>query len=76
MALTFASYADPGPWWAQRAAVIAAVAGLSALNYRGVTKPTALTRALVARADPRYAAAASASAVSRAAVAGGSGGWP
>ena len=47
MALTFASYAIAGPWWAQRLAAVAGVAGLAALNYRGVTKTAALTRILV-----------------------------
>ncbi|MFD0823410.1 APC family permease, partial [Micromonospora zhanjiangensis] len=48
MALTFASYAVPGPWWAQRAVAVAGVVGLAALNYRGVTRTAALTRVLVA----------------------------
>ncbi|MBX6723241.1 MAG: APC family permease, partial [Dactylosporangium sp.] len=48
MALTFAAYAIPGPWWAQRAVAVVAVAGLTALNYRGVTRTAALTRVLVA----------------------------
>jgi APA family basic amino acid/polyamine antiporter len=48
MALTFAAYAVPGPWWAQRAVAVAAVLGLAALNYRGVTRTAALTRVLVA----------------------------
>lgn len=48
MALTFASYALPGAWWAQRLVAAAAVAGLTALNYRGVTKTAGLTRVLVA----------------------------
>ncbi|MGC9671146.1 APC family permease [Planosporangium sp. 12N6] len=47
MALTFASYAVPGPWWAQRVVAVAGVAGLAALNYRGVTRTAALTRVLV-----------------------------
>ncbi|GAA3221284.1 APC family permease [Actinocorallia longicatena] len=47
MALTFAAYAVPGPWWARRAAAVAAVSGLTALNYRGVAKTVLLTRALV-----------------------------
>jgi APA family basic amino acid/polyamine antiporter len=47
MALTFASYAVPGPWWAQRAVAVAAVLGLTALNYHGVTKTALLTRLLV-----------------------------
>jgi basic amino acid/polyamine antiporter, APA family len=48
MALTFASYAIPGPWWLQRIAAVAAVVALAALNYRGVTKTAVLARILVA----------------------------
>jgi APA family basic amino acid/polyamine antiporter len=48
MALTFASYAVPGPWWAQRLVGVAAVLALAGLNYRGVSKTAALTRVLVA----------------------------
>jgi APA family basic amino acid/polyamine antiporter len=48
MALTFASYAVPGPWWAQRLVAVAGVLGLAALNYRGVGKTAGLTRLLVA----------------------------
>ncbi|MFI7547152.1 APC family permease [Actinoplanes sp. NPDC049599] len=48
MALTFAAYAVPGPWWAQRLGAVAAVCGLAALNYRGVTRTATLTRVLVA----------------------------
>jgi amino acid transporter len=51
MALTFASYAIPGPGtphWLQRIAAIAAVVALSALNYQGVTKTAVLARILVA----------------------------
>jgi APA family basic amino acid/polyamine antiporter len=47
MALTFASYAVPGPWWAQRVVAVAGVVGLAALNYRGVAKTAVLTRVLV-----------------------------
>jgi basic amino acid/polyamine antiporter, APA family len=47
IALTVAAYAVPGPWWARRVAAVAAVAGLAALNYRGVTRTAALTRVLV-----------------------------
>lgn len=47
MALTFASYALPGPWWAQRLVAVAAVLALAALNYRGVSKTAAMTRVLV-----------------------------
>ncbi|MGB6205799.1 APC family permease [Mycobacterium sp.] len=48
MALTVASYALPGPWWAQRLVAVAAVVALTALNYRGVTKTATLARILVA----------------------------
>ncbi len=48
MALTFASYAVPGPEWTRRVAAAAAVAGLAALNYHGVTRTAMLTRVLVA----------------------------
>jgi len=47
MALTFANYAVPGPWWAQRLVAVAAVLVLAGLNYRGVSKTAALTRILV-----------------------------
>jgi basic amino acid/polyamine antiporter, APA family len=48
MALTIGTYALPGPWWAQRGVAVAAVIGLTALNYRGVTKTAALARILLA----------------------------
>ena len=48
MALTVACYALPGPWWAQRIIAVAAVVGVTALNYRGVTKTATLARILVA----------------------------
>lgn len=51
MALTFASYAIPGPatpQWLLRATAVAAVVALTALNYRGVTKTAMLARILVA----------------------------
>ncbi|WP_163508170.1 APC family permease [Fodinicola acaciae] len=48
MALTFATYAVPGPWWLQRLVAVVAVVGLAALNYRGVTKTALVTRVLVA----------------------------
>jgi len=48
MALTVAAYAIPQPWWAQRLIAVATVLGLTALNYRGVTKTAMLTRILVA----------------------------
>jgi basic amino acid/polyamine antiporter, APA family len=48
MALTVASYALPGPWWAQRIVAVAAVVVLTALNYRGITKTATLARILLA----------------------------
>jgi len=48
MALTVGTYALPGPWWAQRLIAVVAVIGLTALNYRGVTKTATLARILVA----------------------------
>ena len=50
MALTFAAYAVPGSLWAQRLLGVAAVLVLAALNYRGIAKTAAITRALVALA--------------------------
>ncbi len=47
MALTFATYAIPGPRWAQRLLAVAGVLGLAALNYRGITRTATLTRLLV-----------------------------
>jgi APA family basic amino acid/polyamine antiporter len=45
MALTFAAYAAPEAW--QRPVAIAAVIGLAAVNYRGVTRTAGLTRIIV-----------------------------
>jgi len=45
MALTFASYAAPEGW--QRPVAALAVAGLAAVNYRGITRTAQLTRVLV-----------------------------
>lgn len=47
MALTFATYAVPGSWWAQRLVAVVGVVCLAALNYRGITRTAALTRVLV-----------------------------
>src|SRR5246127_5580830 len=47
MALTVASYAVPGPRWAQRIIGVGAVVLLIALNYRGVTKTAMLARILL-----------------------------
>src|SRR4051812_38006797 len=48
MALTFASYAVPGPETVRRIVAVLAVVALAALNYHGVTRTAALTRLLVA----------------------------
>jgi basic amino acid/polyamine antiporter, APA family len=45
MALTFAAYAVPATW--QRPVAVAAVLGLAAVNYRGITRTAGLTRLLV-----------------------------
>ncbi|WP_138731659.1 APC family permease [Modestobacter excelsi] len=45
MALTFAAYTAPEGW--QRPVAVAAVLGLTAVNYRGVTRTAALTRVIV-----------------------------
>src|SRR5215471_5857354 len=48
MALTFASYAVDGSEWAVRLVGFAAVVGLTAANYRGISRTAALARVLVA----------------------------
>jgi basic amino acid/polyamine antiporter, APA family len=48
MALTFASYAVGGSEWAVRLVGFAAVVGLTAANYRGISRTAALARVLVA----------------------------
>jgi APA family basic amino acid/polyamine antiporter len=45
MALTFAAYAAPAGW--ERPVAVAAVLGLAAVNYRGVTRTARLTRIIV-----------------------------
>jgi basic amino acid/polyamine antiporter, APA family len=48
MAITFAAYAVPGSRWTQRVVALAAVAALTAANYRGISRTARLTRLLVA----------------------------
>ncbi len=48
MALTFAAYAVHGPEWLQRLAALVAVAALTAVNYRGITKTSSAARVLLA----------------------------
>lgn len=48
MALTFATYAVPGPAWLHHVVAVAGIIGLTALNYHGVRKTALLTRILVA----------------------------
>ena len=47
MALTFAAYAVPGSGWTQRLVALAAVAALTAANYRGISRTARLARLLV-----------------------------
>jgi APA family basic amino acid/polyamine antiporter len=47
MALTFASYAVAGPMWANRVVAGAAVVGLTAANYLGISRTAGLARVLV-----------------------------
>ncbi len=48
MALTFAAYAVPGETWLQRLVAVAALAMLTAVNLRGITRTAGLARVLVA----------------------------
>jgi basic amino acid/polyamine antiporter, APA family len=48
MAITFAAYAVPASRWMQRVVALAAVAALTAANYRGISRTARLTRLLVA----------------------------
>src|SRR5581483_8457675 len=48
MALTFASYAVPEGGWVRRGVAAAAVAALTGLNLRGITRTAAIARVLVA----------------------------
>jgi APA family basic amino acid/polyamine antiporter len=48
MALTFASYAAAGSLWVDRVVAVAAVAALTAANYRGISRTVAVARVLVA----------------------------
>ncbi len=75
MALTFATYAVPGPWWAQRAVAVVGVAGLTALNYRGVTKTATLTRVLVTVSLTALAVVVAGIALGGHASAANLGGW-
>jgi APA family basic amino acid/polyamine antiporter len=75
MALTVATYAVPGPWWARRVVAVAAVVGLAALNYRGITKTALLTRILVATSLTALAVVVVGIAVGGHAGTGNLGGW-
>jgi basic amino acid/polyamine antiporter, APA family len=47
MALTFASYAVPGPAWSQRLVAFAAVLVMTGANLRGISRTAGLARVLV-----------------------------
>jgi APA family basic amino acid/polyamine antiporter len=73
MALTFAAYVAPEAW--RKPAAVAAVVGLAAVNYRGVTRTARLTRILVAIVLAALAVVVAASLVGGAADAGNLSGW-
>jgi APA family basic amino acid/polyamine antiporter len=73
MALTFAAYVAPEAW--RKPAAVAAVVGLAAVNYRGVTRTARLTRILVALVLAVLAVVVAASLVGSAADAGNLSGW-
>jgi APA family basic amino acid/polyamine antiporter len=73
MALTFAAYAAPPSW--QRPVAVAAVAGLAAVNYRGVTRTARLARILVAIAVAALALVVTAAFTSQAADPAHLGSW-
>jgi basic amino acid/polyamine antiporter, APA family len=73
MALTFATYVAPDAW--RKPAAVAAVVGLAAVNYRGVTRTARLTRILVALVLAVLAVVVAASLVGRPSNAGNLSGW-
>ncbi|VVJ24850.1 Uncharacterized amino acid permease [Amycolatopsis camponoti] len=75
MALTFATYAVPGPVWLQRLVAVAGVLGLAALNYRGITKTVVLTRILVGTSLTALAVVVVAIATGGGATTANLGGW-
>jgi APA family basic amino acid/polyamine antiporter len=76
MALTFATYAVPGPRWMQRTVAVAGVLGLTALNYRGVTRTARVTRILVAASLTALAVLVAGIAVGGRATPANLGDWP
>ena len=75
MCLTFAAYALPGPIEAQRVVGLVALAVLTAVNYRGITRTAGLARVLVAIALLALAVVVAAIATGGAASAARLGGW-
>lgn len=75
MALTFASYAVPGPGWVQRLVAVAAVIAVTASNYRGITKTAMVTRVLVAAALTALAVVVAGIALGGEADVANLGGW-
>jgi APA family basic amino acid/polyamine antiporter len=79
MALVFAAYAAPDGW--EKPLAVAAVAGLAAVNYRGITRTARLTRIIVAVVLVALAVVVAACLLGGAADAsrvigeGGGGGW-
>ncbi len=73
MALTFAAYAAPAGW--QQPVAVAAVLGLTAVNYRGVTRTAGLTRIIVTVVLAALAVAVTAILLGGEAGAGGLSQW-
>ncbi|MCF6506095.1 APC family permease [Blastococcus sp. MG754426] len=73
MALTFAAYAAPAGW--ERPVAVAAVLGLTAVNYRGITRTAGLTRVIVSVVLLALAVAVTASLLGGGATTDGLSGW-
>lgn len=73
MALTFAAYAAPAGW--ERPVAVAAVLGLTAVNYRGITRTAGLTRVIVTVVLLALAVAVTASLLGGGATTEGLSGW-
>ncbi|MGY1723054.1 APC family permease [Blastococcus sp. SYSU DS0533] len=73
MALTFAAYAAPAGW--ERPVAVAAVLGLTAVNYRGVTRTAGVTRVIVTVVLVALAVAVTASLLGSGATTDGLAGW-
>ncbi|MCF6746059.1 APC family permease [Blastococcus sp. KM273128] len=73
MALTFAAYAAPAGW--ERPVAVAAVLGLTAVNYRGITRTAGVTRFIVTVVLLALAVAVTASLLGDGVTTDGPAGW-